>query len=134
MPETRFRVSGNCPQVEQQLDGRLFEKTAVATKPRFPQPLGCGCYHYYLYSIVSDPQLKFGGPVRSASQASTPQVKPLSTHNIAVSWRGSRNNVSKRSVSVVGADARMLPKSLSNLDTVMWKGKHTTREGDYQQK
>ena len=44
MPDTRFRVSGNCPLVEQQLDGRLFEKTAVATKPK-PQPLGCGCYH-----------------------------------------------------------------------------------------
>jgi len=38
-----------------------------------------------------------------------------------------------RSASVVDVDLRMLPKSLSNLDTVMWMGKYTTREGDYQQ-
>ena len=35
---------GKCPQVERQLDGGLFEKTAVATKPK-PTPLGVGCYH-----------------------------------------------------------------------------------------
>ena len=95
------------------------------------------CLHVDMYGgihHVSDPQLKFGGLVRSVRQTSTPQVKPLSTHNIAVSRRGSRNNVSKRSASVVDVDARMLPKSLSNLDTVMWKGKYTTREGDYQTK
>ena len=41
MPDTRFRVSGNCPLVERQLDGELFEKTAVAMKPK-PNPLGLG--------------------------------------------------------------------------------------------
>ncbi|MCY4570857.1 MAG: hypothetical protein OXD49_21410 [Candidatus Poribacteria bacterium] len=30
--------------MERQLDGGLFEKTAVATKPK-PTPLGVGCYH-----------------------------------------------------------------------------------------
>ena len=35
--------------VERQLDGELYEKTAVAMKPK-PQPLGCGCYHYLDFS------------------------------------------------------------------------------------
>ena len=35
---------GKCPQVERQSDGGLFEKTAVATKPK-PHALACGCYH-----------------------------------------------------------------------------------------
>ena len=36
--------AGKCPRVEQQLDGGLYEKTAVATKPK-PHALACGCYH-----------------------------------------------------------------------------------------
>ena len=43
---------GKCPRVERQLDGGLFEKTAVAMKPK-PTPLGVGCYHEF------DKELRF---------------------------------------------------------------------------
>ena len=38
--------------MERQLDGCLFEKTAVATKPK-PLPLGSGCYHITTLVLLS---------------------------------------------------------------------------------
>ena len=67
---------GKRPQVERQLDGGLYEKTAVAMKPK-PTPLGVGCYHYT--TAESPPSILIAVPVMNDAHSETRNATRLPT-------------------------------------------------------